>query len=280
MHIMLTTLIDCRELQRNLDNPHWVVVDARYDLADKTAGRREYLAGHIPGAVYADLETDLSAPAGPAGRHPLPEPASMRAVFSSLGIAPGRQVVVYDDAFGSLAARLWWMLRYLGHESVAVLDGGWREWLRQDLARESGKRHNTPATFRGEPRGEWLLTVDAVPGAARLIDSRAPGRYRGENESIDPVAGHIPGAVNYHWQRNLDENGHFRPVPELRHDLLEIFAGVPAQAAAFYCGSGVTACHNLLAAAHAGLPAPRLYAGSWSEWCRDPLRGIATGTEA
>jgi thiosulfate/3-mercaptopyruvate sulfurtransferase len=277
---MLTTLIDARELQGNLDNPDWVIIDARYDLAARAAGRRAWLAGHIPGAVYADLEKDLSAAAGPAGRHPLPDPERMRSVFSRLGIATGRQVVAYDDTFGAMAARLWWMLRFMGHDSVAVLDGGWREWRRRGLPEESGERHNRPASFRGEPRQDWLLTVNAVPAAPRLIDSRAPERYRGDTEPIDPVAGHIPGAVNYYWQRNLEENGLFRAAAEIRRDLQSILAGVPAQEAAFYCGSGVTACHNLLAAAHAGLPAPRLYAGSWSEWCRDPARGVATGTEA
>lgn len=274
---MYATLIDCRSLKASLGREDWVVVDTRFDLADKTAGYRAYLEGHIPGAVYADLEKDLSGPVGAAtGRHPVPDAAQLTEVFSRLGIGPDTQVVAYDDAGGSIAARLWWLLRYLGHDAAAVLDGGWGEWLGQGLAAESGQPPGRPAAaFQGRPRHAWLVTAATVPAAARLIDSREPARYSGEREPIDPVAGHIPGAVNYFWKRNLDENGRFRPAEEIRRDLLAVLAGAPVEEAVFYCGSGVTACHNLLAAARAGLPAPRLYGGSWSEWCRDPRRPVA-----
>lgn len=276
---MYSTLIDAASLQENLDAADWVIVDSRYALADKTAGYRAYLDAHIPGAVYADLETDLSAPPGAAGRHPLPDASRMTAVFSGLGIGTGTQVVIYDDAGGSIAARLWWMLHFLGHEAAAVLDGGWQAWAAHGGPVENGARRNTPAVFRGTPRQDRLLSAEEVPAAAALIDARAPQRYRGEHEPIDPVAGHIPGALNYHWQRNLDAQGRFRPAAELRQEWLALLAGRPAGAAACYCGSGVTACHNLLAAARAGLPLPRLYAGSWSEWCRDPARPVVTGAQ-
>jgi len=276
---MYSTIIDSVSLQDNLEASDWVIVDSRYVLTDKEAGYRAYLDGHIPGAVYADLETDLSAPQGAAGRHPLPDASRMTAVFSGLGIGPEAQVVVYDDACGSIAARLWWMLHFMGHEAAAVLDGGWQEWTAQGGPVEGGARRNTPAVFRGAPRQDWLTLVEEVPAVARLIDARAPERYRGEHEPFDPVAGHIPGAVNYHWQRNLDEQGRFRPEAELRRDWLALLDGCPAGKAACYCGSGVTACHNLLAAARAGLPLPRLYAGSWSEWCQDPERPVATGAQ-
>lgn len=274
---MFTTLIDCRSLKASLDREDWVIVDTRFDLADKTAGYRAYLEGHIPGAVYADLEKDLSGPVGRStGRHPVPDPARLDEVFSRLGIGPGMQVVAYDDAGGSIAARLWWLLRYLGHEAVAVLDGGWGDWLGQGFATESGQGPDRPpAAFQGRPRDAWLVTAVEVPDAVLLLDSREPDRYRGDREPIDPVAGHIPGAVNYYWRRNLNGHGRFRPAAEIRRDLLASLAEVPAEEAVFYCGSGVTACHNLLAAAWAGLPPPRLYAGSWSEWCRDPHRPVA-----
>lgn len=278
---IFTTLIDCHSLHEALDRPDWVIFDARYNLSDKKSGRRAYSAAHIPGAVYVDLETDLSAPVGPStGRHPLPGPAIMQALFSRLGVGPDVQVVVYDDASGGIAARLWWMLRYMGHDSVAVLDGGWQEWNRLGLIMENVKRQGRPATFQGKPRESWQIRAATVPAVARLIDSREPARYRGETEPIDPVAGHIPGAVNYCWKRNLDESGRFRPAAAIRQDMLELLAGTPPEEAAFYCGSGVTACQNILAAAYAGLPLPLLYAGSWSEWCRMPGQPVATGGQA
>lgn len=275
---MFTTLIDCRTLAA-LEAAERVIVDARFSLADKGAGRRDYLAGHLPGAVFADLEQDLSAPVGPyTGRHPLPGVERMCEVFSRLGIGPDMQVVVYDDARGGMAARLWWMLRYLGHPAVAVLDGGWQEWARLGLAVENGERHNPAVSFRGEPQPGWLVSAaDLAAGVDCLIDARDPARYRGEQEPIDPVAGHIPGAVNYCWQRSLADDGCFRAPDSLQHDLLQVLHGTPPGAAVCYCGSGVTACHVILAAAHAGLSPPRLYAGSWSEWCSRPERPVATG---
>lgn len=275
---MYETLISSGTLNNRLSEPDVIVVDCRFDLMEPATGRRRYLEGHIPGAVYADLETDLSGPAGPGtGRHPLPDAERMKQVFSGLGIGNDSQVVVYDDMSGAFAARLWWMLRYMGHAACAVLDGGWQDWLAHGFAVEEGNVQPRPAGFRGAPRADRLLETGEISSLSCLVDARDPVRYRGENEPLDPVAGHIPGAVNYFWQRNLDGNGCFREPDDLRRDILSVLGETPAEEAGVYCGSGVTACHNLLAAVHAGLAMPRLYAGSWSQWCADPGRPVETG---
>ncbi|MFQ5660668.1 MAG: sulfurtransferase [Gammaproteobacteria bacterium] len=275
---MYTSLIQANELHQSINDPAWVIVDCRYDLADKSAGYRAYLEAHIPNAVYADLHDDLSGPAvTDHGRHPLPTPARLEQLFSYMGITKQTQVAVYDASLGSIAARLWWLLRYVGHEAVAVLDGGWQLWREAGFECEQGERKNTPVGFKGHARPEWVVTLGDVMAAPLLVDSREPARYRGEHEPIDPVAGHIPGAINRYWKENLAADGCFLAPQQLRQDFLKMYADTPARESVFYCGSGVTACHNLLAAYHAGLPAPRLYAGSWSEWCADPERPVATG---
>lgn len=275
---MYKTLINCQVLCKHLNDHSWVIVDCRYDLSDKEMGRNAYRQSHIPGAVFADLHDDLSGPpVTDCGRHPLPAPQAMQALFIRLGIAQDIQVVVYDNAGGSFAARLWWMLRFMGHEAVAVLDGGWPVWQQRGLPTASGEEINEPGNFHGQSRREWLVTVDKVTAAVLLVDSRDPVRYRGEAEPVDKVAGHIPAAINHFWRDNLDSNGLFKEPDMLRKEFLDFLGGTTAGDAVFYCGSGVTACHNLLAAAHAGLPAPQLYAGSWSEWCSDANRPVATG---
>lgn len=276
---MCSTIINARELSGKLDNPSWVIVDCRYDLSDPGAGLRAYLATHIPGAVYADLQNDLSGPPiTDHGRHPLPTPERMSNLFSRLGISREHQVVVYDAASGSVAARLWWMLHYLGHDQVAVLDGGWQSWLDAGLAAEQGEVRNSVEYFSGTPQQGRLVKIDEVLSCPLLVDARDPSRYRGEQEPVDPVAGHIPGAINHFWKNNLDEQGMFRTSIYLQQKYLDFYAGIPPHETVFYCGSGVTACHNVLAAVHAGLPWPRLYVGSWSEWCTDPGRPIARGS--
>lgn len=255
-----------------------IVVDCRFDLADPDAGRRAYLQAHIRGAVYAHLDSDLSGTRRPgSGRHPLPSPGQLERVFGRLGIAAGRQVAAYDAGGGLFAARLWWLLRYMGHDAVAVLDGGWPAWMACGGATAGGEEHNPPARFKGRPRPDRVVHAGEVLMQRRLVDSRDPARYRGEVEPIDPVAGHIPGAVNYFCKRNLGEDGRFLAPASLRSALSVVFGAVPASEVTFYCGSGVTACHNILAAVHAGFPEPRLYAGSWSEWCADPARPVARG---
>jgi thiosulfate/3-mercaptopyruvate sulfurtransferase len=275
---MFTTLIDSPTLSQHIEDNDWVLIDCRFSLADTTAGRRAYEKEHIMGAVYAHLDHDLSGPpVTDNGRHPLPTPVSLIQLFSRLGIDRNKQVIVYDDANGMVASRLWWMLRYMGHEAVAVLAGGWQAWKKADLPIFSGTEINPPAIFTGSPRSEWLVQIDEVPDVPLLIDSRSPDRYRGENETIDAQAGHIPRAVNYFYQDNWSKDGRYLPPAQLQERLTQLLGDTPANEAVFYCGSGVSACANLLALTQAGLGNGRLYVGSWSEWSRDEERPIATG---
>lgn len=277
---MYKTIIGVDSLRENLEHPGWVIVDCRYNLSDKNAGKNLYLKAHIPGAVYADLHDDLSGPPiTDHGRHPLPSVKHLVKLFERLGISNQSQVITYDDAGGSIAARLWWLLRYLGHEAVAVVDGGWTSWIQAGLQTSSGTQTNPPGKFHGTTRAGWVVTASCVPAAHLLVDSREPARYRGEIEPIDPVAGHIPGAINYYWKNNLEENGLFKNDEKLRNQFLEFMDGTDPADTVFYCGSGVTACHNLLAAACAGLAPPALYAGSWSDWCTGTDRPVATGDQ-
>jgi thiosulfate/3-mercaptopyruvate sulfurtransferase len=265
-----TSLIETSTLAQQLDNQDWIVVDCRFDLADSRAGEKAYLAAHIPGAFYAHLDDDLSGPGGTDdGRHPLPSPEALRLLFGRLGINGDKQVVVYDGHHGAIgAARLWWMLRYMGHEAVAVLDGGWQRWEAEGRPTCSGRESSRPTSFQGEPRREWLVVYDDLPAVDLLIDARDAARYRGEVEPIDAYPGHIPGAVHYHFVRNLQADGRFQAPDKVRRQLQEAMGDREAGTAVYYCGSGVSACLNLLAHAHAGLPPGKLYVGSWSEWSR------------
>jgi len=275
---MHTTLISASTLSDCYTDPHCVIVDCRFDLVKPEAGHDAYVASHIPGACYAHLERDLSAAVGPGtGRHPLPSQAALNRTFSEMGIDPERQVVAYDDSGGMFAARMWWLLRYMGHQGAAVLDGGWSAWRDSGLEVHSGEEHRAPSDFQGRARPDLIVDVQAVPGVSVLIDSRAPERYRGEAEPLDPVAGHIPGAKNRPCRENLNEAGFFLPQADLRRSFEDLLGTHPVQEAAVYCGSGVSACQNLLALAHTGLGDGRLYPGSWSEWCRDPRRPVALG---
>ena len=273
-----TTLISTDELAELLAEPAFAVavVDCRFMLDDVAWGRREYLKAHIPGAVYADLDHDLSsAKTGTNGRHPLPSPDALRATFSRLGIADGVQVVAYDQDNGMYASRLWWLLRWMGHDAVAVLDGGFAKW---DGPVASGEEHRAPREFVGAPRDEMLVDAENVLNSHwRLVDARAPERYRGDIEPLDKVAGHIPGAVNYFYKQNVDANGVFLPPEELRERISAVVGDVSPEEIVSYCGSGVTGSHNVLAMEHAGLHGARLYAGSWSEWSSDPSRPVAKG---
>lgn len=274
------TLVSTADVAGRLDDPDWIIVDCRYDLMDPGAGRRAWLEAHVPRAQYADLGKDLSGPPlTDHGRHPLPSADAMAALFSSLGIGRGVQVVTYDQSDGAIAARLWWMLRYMGHDHVAVVDGGFDAWREAGLPVQSGPVERTPAVFEGSPRREWLVTVDEVPQVRCLVDARLAPRYRGETEPLDPVAGHIPGARNHPYRDNVDDRGCWLSAARLAARFAETLGENPPDAAVYYCGSGVTACHLLLAAARAGLPAGKLYAGSWSDWCRDPARPVARGAE-
>ena len=277
-----TTLITAATLQAHLDDPDWVVVDCRFNLADPAAGRRAYQAGHIPGARYAHLDEDLSAPVtATTGRHPLPDPARLAATLGAWGIGPGTQVLAYDDLGGMLAAaRLWWLLRWLGHTAVAVLDGGLPAWTRAGLPLSTDVPVIAARTFIARPDDRLWLTVEQVQGLPAhelLLDARGAARYRGEMEPIDPVVGHIPGALNLPTESNLAADGCFLPAAALRARFAALLGERPAARVVHSCGSGVTACHNLLAMEVAGLSGSRLYAGSWSEWIRDPQRPVATG---
>ena len=277
---MPDTLITVSTLADRLTDPAWAIVDCRHRLTDPEFGEAAYRESHIAGAVFAHADRVLSSePVTDRGRHPLPGPDTLRARFGALGIGAGTQVVAYDDAGGAIAGRLWWMLRYMGHTHAAVLDGGWPAWAAAGGATRSGEESRPARKFEGEPRHEWVVTIDEVGAARRLVDSREPARYRGETEPIDRIAGHIPGARNHHFARNLGEDGRFLDPATVRKRLERTLGGVPADEAVFYCGSGVSACHNLLALAHAGLPPARLYVGSWSEWSADPDRPVATGEE-
>jgi thiosulfate/3-mercaptopyruvate sulfurtransferase len=282
---MASILVGPEELARHLGDPDWVVFDTRHDLARPEAGREAYREGHIPGAYFLHLDEDLAAPrTGTNGRHPLPDVEAFARRINRCGVRPGSQVVVYHDAGGAYAARLWWMLRWLGHERVALLDGGWTLWLREKLPVSKDVPPQRDGAF--VPRPRLGATVDAhfvarfhADPAVRLLDARAPARYGGEQETIDPVAGHVPGAVNRFWQRNLAPDGRFREPPQLREEWLGLLEGASAERSVHMCGSGVTACHNLFALELAGLGEARLYPGSWSEWCADAARPVATGPE-
>lgn len=280
-----STIISTEELADRLGDPSIVVVDVRSSLADAGYGERAFALGHIPGAVYADLNRDLSdPPGGGRGRHPLPDVETIASTFGGIGISRESQVVAYDDADGMYASRLWWMLRYVGHERVAVLDGGFAKWVLEGRAVTTESVVHEPVPFHAEPNPWMLATADEVDSMRLdrrrlLIDSRSPDRYEGENETIDPVAGHIPGARNRFFKSNVRSDGTMRDATELGAEFREQLGGLEPSDAIVYCGSGVTACHNLLAMEHAGLGGARLYAGSWSEWISDEGRPVAVGED-
>jgi thiosulfate/3-mercaptopyruvate sulfurtransferase len=276
-----TTLVSTDVLAAHLEQ--WAIVDCRFDLQREEAGREEYRAGHIRGAVYASLNDDLSAtPTGTNGRHPLPSVNALAAAFGRLGIDRATQVVVYDQDSGLFASRLWWSLKYLGHDAVALLDGGWAKWLREGRPTRRGDESRRPASFVPAPRPELRVGIDEVIARLNdprtiLVDARGPDRFEGRSETIDPVAGHIPGATNHFYKWNLADDGTMLPPHSLRENFARMLGGRAPGEAVMYCGSGVSACHNLLAMEHAGLRGTKLYPGSWSEWSSDPARPIETG---
>jgi thiosulfate/3-mercaptopyruvate sulfurtransferase len=278
-----TTLISPAELDSRRTTPGLVIVDVRHDLARAGAwGEDQYRQAHIPGAVFAHLDRDLSAgKTGSNGRHPLPSPERCAEVFSRLGIDASTQVVAYDQGNGAFASRLWWMLRWLGHDAVAALDGGYDRWVREGRPTTAAPAAPRSATFVARPTAAAVdtRTVEAslATGALLVIDARAPERFRGDVEPLDPVAGHIPGALNRPFAQNMAADGTFKPATVLRAEFEALLAGRPLAEVVNQCGSGVTACHNMLALEVAGLPGSRLYPGSWSEWCADAARPVARG---
>lgn len=278
-----TTLITAPELAAHLNDPGWIVCDCRHDLAHYDAGRAAYAQSHIPGARFLHLDEDLSGPkTGINGRHPLPHPITFTLRLAALGIDNSKQVVTYDNAGGVFAARLWWMLRWVGHTRVAVLDGGFDTWAKSGQPLNADQPVIAPASFNPNPAPQMAVNTQTVAAnlaqsQLRLIDARSPDRFRGENETLDPVAGHIPGAANRFFKRNLCEDGAFKSAAALKLEFESLLGGLPPASAVHQCGSGVTACHNLLAMEVAGLHGSRLYPGSWSEWVSDRARPVARG---
>lgn len=281
---MSDLLVGAGEVAAHLDDPSWRIFDCRHDLKQTEYGLAAYRRGHIPGALFLHLDRDLSGLAnGKNGRHPLPDAAVFGEKMAQCGVGRESQVVAYDNEGGIFASRLWWLLRWLGHERVAVLDGGLAGWKRARLPLEEQTPEAPRARFDAHPGSSHRVDADFVLAhlgseEMLLLDARSPERFRGENETLDPVGGHIPGAINRFYFDNLDDDGcFFKPAAELAAEYGVLLAGRDPRRVVQQCGSGVTACHNLLAMEIAGLSGSRLYAGSWSEWCADPSRPVAKG---
>ena len=277
-----TALISTDTLAAHADGS-WAIVDCRSDLKNDDRGLEQYRAAHIPGAVYASLSHDLSAPlTGANGRHPMPSVEQLAKTFGRFGIGDGTRVVVYDHDTGMFASRLWWMLRYMGHDAAAVLDGGITKWTREGRPTRAGSETRTAATFTARPRAAMRLDLRDVAGKMRdrtalLVDARGPERFEGQSEPLDRVPGHIPGAVNHHYLRTLAPDGTLLPADTLREHFRKTMGDRAPEDVVMYCGSGVSACVNLLAMEVAGLTGTRLYPGSWSEWSSDTTRPVETG---
>lgn len=281
-----TTLISTEQLAQHLDDPDWVVFDCRFTLTNPGAGFQSYLTAHVPGARYAHLDNDLSSEVTPlTGRHPLPDVDVLADKLGKWGVDATRQVVVYDDSFGAMASRMWWILRWLGHDAVALLDGGIQRWQQREKRPVSAELPVIqPTRFNAKPGREMWVSSEELDQALQrerilLLDARSEERFNGEIEPLDKVAGHIPGAVNLPFEDNLDLGGAFMTADELSTFYLDTLNGMAAEKVIHMCGSGVTACHNLLAMEHAGMTGAKLYVGSWSEWITDPKRPVVTGED-
>jgi thiosulfate/3-mercaptopyruvate sulfurtransferase len=271
-----STLISTAQLFAHLDDENWVIIDCRHDLSKPEWGQQEYQNGHIPGAIFAHLDHDLSGPISPqTGRHPLPQMDQIANRLGSWGIGNDTQVIVYDTSGGAFASRLWWQLRFLGHNQVALLNGGYTQWAKDGYPVSQSIKKHPERKFMLNPNWEMLVETPFIEKiqqdpAFLLVDARAPERYRGEKEPIDPVAGHIPTAANRFHGLNLGADGLFLPAEVLHSQFTSLLNDTPLDHVIVYCGSGVTSCHHILALEVAGLPGARLYAGSWSEWIRNP----------
>ena len=277
---MFSTVVSTEQLAQHLTNPAWVVIDCRFTLTNAEAGAAAYAQGHIPGARYAHLDNDLAGPKnGHNGRHPLPDVEVFAQKLGAWGIDAHTQVVVYDDSFGAIAVRLWWMLRWMGHDAVALLDGGLPKWQREQRPLNADLPQVTPKTFKAQVRHDMVVDTNAVLHAksSLIVDARAEMRFIGEIEPLDPVAGHVPGAKNLPFDDNLALDGTLLSAAELRALYTELLDGKAPGQVIHMCGSGITTCHNLLAMEIAGLKGGKLYAGSWSEWVADPAHPVAKG---
>ena len=276
-------LISTQQLADQLSDRDMIICDCRHDLMDLEKGRRAYAEGHIPGAHFLHLDDDLSgAKNGKNGRHPLPDIATFAQKIGSIGIDHSKRVIAYDDAGGPYASRLWWLLRWLGHDNVTILDGGSNKWLAENRATDRIVPIAKPTTFVVKQRPEMAIDADFIlanisNGDSIVVDARAPERYRGETEPIDPVAGHIPGALNRVFKNNLNADGTFKSAAILKQEFESLLGTKSPVQVINQCGSGVTACHNLFAMEIAGLSGAKLYPGSWSEWCADPTRPVVKG---
>ena len=279
-------LVSVEELAAQLHDPNWIVVDCRFNLMQPDAGREAYAAGHIPGAVYADLDKDLAsaASAESGGRHPLPDVGAFRHLLDSWGVGATSRIVAYDDAGGAVAARLWWLVRWMGHQRVALLDGGLGAWRAAQHELSDGSATTRQGEFRngyGEPGNMPVVDVaeleaGLIDDRLMLLDARAPDRFFAREEPLDPVAGHVPGALNLPFQENLGADGRFRPAPELHEHYQSVIGARSPSELVCMCGSGVTACHTLLALEVGGFPGAALYVGSWSDWVSSAQRPVAT----
>ena len=277
-----TTYISVSECIDSLQNPDWVFIDCRYSLQEPDQGYQDYLEGHIPGSIYVHLDRDLSGKvvAGKTGRHPLPEIETLVEKISTWGIDHQTQVIVYDNSGGALAARLWWILRWLGHEQVAVLNGGWNAWVESGNTQDKKESARTRRVFLPKQQPDFIVNADFVEKIRNdpdylLIDARSPERYWAVEETIDTVAGHIPGAISVPYSENLDEAGFFLDDESLRKRFENVLLDYPPENIVVYCGSGVTTGHNMIAMLRVGYDLPKLYVGSWSDWIADPFRPTA-----
>lgn len=277
-------IVSTSELAAHLADPDWIILDCQHDLINHAFGRESYAKEHIPGAHFVSMEDDMAGvKTGRNGRHPLPTPDALVATFSRLGITAGRQVVAYDSSQNNYAGRVWWTLRWLGFKSVAVLDGGLGKWKAESRPLTAEVPAPRPASFSGTPDDSMRVSADAIlasigkPGM-KVVDARAADRYSGAAETIDPVGGHIPGALLRFWKENINPDGTYKNPEVLRAEFQRLLGSTPPSEVVHQCGSGVSACNNMVAMEMAGLPGARLYVGSWSEWCSDPSRPVATGS--
>jgi len=279
---MHTSLITPKIVNKNIDNPNWRFIDCRFALSDPEKKQVEFALSHIPGSIYAHVNRDLSGShiPGETGRHPLPEKQKLIKLFSNWGIDHSVQVVIFDDSGGAYAVRLWWLLRWLGHDVTAVMDGGWPRWIREGRPVTATVTVKESKKFKATLREKWSIKAENIiveldNSEVRILDARNSDRFKGTNETIDIVSGHIPGAVSAPFIENLDADGNWKSKSELRQRFENLLSGSPAKQAVSYCGSGITACHNIFAMYHSGLGDSRLYSGSWSDWITDPRRPVA-----
>ncbi|MCP4074778.1 MAG: sulfurtransferase [Gammaproteobacteria bacterium] len=282
---MYDTLIKANELLLHVEDKNWLIFDCRFDLSDVDKGQKSYAVSHLPGAIYAHLDDHLSSPITPdSGRHPMPDTKKLIQWLATCGLTEQTQVVVYDDSFAAMSSRLWWLLKCLGHEAVAILDGGWQAWVNQSLVVDSKLPELHASNFTADLNEHCVVTTRDVLNNIntddfQLVDVRTNERFIGKLEPIDPVAGHIPGAMNMPLIDNLDENGFFKTAAQLKAMYSALCESRSAENQVYMCGSGVTACHSIFALSLAGCGFAKVYAGSWSEWIRDPGRPAAIGQE-